>query len=64
VKTGDTCNSVAGAAGISVNTLLQNNPNVNKICTNLYIGEVNKFGQLTEATIDDFRLSAFQMRPM
>ncbi|KAG1730391.1 uncharacterized protein EDB91DRAFT_785915 [Suillus paluster] len=40
MQTGDTCYSVANAAGISINTLLANNPNVNTICTNTYPGEV------------------------
>ncbi|KAG1768026.1 hypothetical protein EV702DRAFT_1145332 [Suillus placidus] len=40
MQTGDTCYSVANAAGIPINTLLANNPNVNTICTNVYPGEV------------------------
>ncbi|OAX38498.1 hypothetical protein K503DRAFT_800411 [Rhizopogon vinicolor AM-OR11-026] len=40
VVKGETCYSVAGAAGISVTTLLDNNPNLNTICTNMYTGEV------------------------
>ncbi|KAG0696758.1 hypothetical protein DFH29DRAFT_949652 [Suillus ampliporus] len=40
MQTGDTCYSIAAAAGISINTLLTNNPNLNTICTNLYPGEV------------------------
>ncbi|KAG1719655.1 hypothetical protein EDB19DRAFT_681286 [Suillus lakei] len=40
MQTGDTCYSVATAAGIPINTLLANNPNVNTICTNVYPGEV------------------------
>ncbi|KAG1727104.1 hypothetical protein EDB19DRAFT_1929872 [Suillus lakei] len=40
MQTGDTCYSVATAAGIPINTLLTNNPNVNTICTNVYPGEV------------------------
>ncbi|KIK41301.1 carbohydrate-binding module family 50 protein [Suillus luteus UH-Slu-Lm8-n1] len=41
-QTGDTCFSVATAAGIPLNTLLADNPNVNTDCTNVYPGEVNK----------------------
>ncbi|KAG2032652.1 hypothetical protein BDR03DRAFT_742295 [Suillus americanus] len=40
MQTGDTCQSVANATGIPINTLLTNNPNVNTICTNVYAGEV------------------------
>ncbi|KIK42206.1 carbohydrate-binding module family 50 protein [Suillus luteus UH-Slu-Lm8-n1] len=40
LQTGDTCFSVATAAGIPLNTLLANNPNVNSNCTNVYPGEV------------------------
>ncbi|KAG1854440.1 hypothetical protein DFJ58DRAFT_727870 [Suillus subalutaceus] len=40
MQTGDTCQSVANAAGIPINTLLANNPNVNTNCTNAYPGEV------------------------
>ncbi|KAG1798630.1 uncharacterized protein HD556DRAFT_1440329 [Suillus plorans] len=37
---GDTCQSVADAAGIPISTLLTNNPNVNSNCDNVYTGEV------------------------
>ncbi|KAG2367129.1 hypothetical protein BDR07DRAFT_1449010 [Suillus spraguei] len=40
MQTGDTCRSIANAAGIPIKTLLTNNPNVNTICTDLYPGEV------------------------
>ncbi|OJA13776.1 hypothetical protein AZE42_07458 [Rhizopogon vesiculosus] len=40
VVKGETCYGVAADAGIDVNTLLDNNPNINKICTNMYTGEV------------------------
>ncbi|KAG1726482.1 hypothetical protein EDB19DRAFT_226801 [Suillus lakei] len=40
MQTDDTCDSVAIAAGIPINTLLANNPNLNTICTNVYSGEV------------------------
>ncbi|OCH91733.1 hypothetical protein OBBRIDRAFT_791959 [Obba rivulosa] len=40
VQAGDSCTSIADAAGISVSTLLSNNLNVNPICTNIGIGEV------------------------
>ncbi|KAG2063048.1 hypothetical protein BDR04DRAFT_1164105 [Suillus decipiens] len=40
IQTGDTCQSIANAAGIPVKTLLTNNPNVNTTCNDLYPGEV------------------------
>ncbi|KAI0295013.1 hypothetical protein BC826DRAFT_968608 [Russula brevipes] len=40
VQSGDTCEAIAKAAGISVSTLLANNPAVNSGCTNLFIGQV------------------------
>ncbi|KAG2030768.1 hypothetical protein BDR03DRAFT_160242 [Suillus americanus] len=40
IQSGDTCQSVANAASIPINTLLANNPNVNTNCTNVYPGEV------------------------
>ena len=36
----DFCASVADTAGIDVNTLLANNPNVNSDCSNIYPDEV------------------------
>ncbi|KAF8986612.1 hypothetical protein BDQ17DRAFT_1436164 [Cyathus striatus] len=38
--TGDSCTSIASAAGIDITTLLDNNPNVNTDCTNIFPGEV------------------------
>ncbi|KAF9002288.1 hypothetical protein BDQ17DRAFT_1280576 [Cyathus striatus] len=38
--TGDSCFSIATDAGISVDTLIANNPNVNADCTNIHPGEV------------------------
>ncbi|KAK7461434.1 hypothetical protein VKT23_008612 [Stygiomarasmius scandens] len=35
-----TCNDVANATGISVETLFHNNPNINSTCGNIYGGEV------------------------
>ena len=40
VVSGDTCLSIAAAAGTTVDTILANNPNVNSACTNLVPGEV------------------------
>ncbi|KAJ8453626.1 hypothetical protein ONZ51_g13493 [Trametes cubensis] len=40
VQAGDDCIDIAKAAGISLDTLLANNPNVNSDCTNIHIGEV------------------------
>ncbi|KAI9455948.1 hypothetical protein BJY52DRAFT_1278346 [Lactarius psammicola] len=40
VQSGDTCNAIASAAGISVTTLLANNPNIDGGCSNIYPGEV------------------------
>ncbi|KAH7919527.1 hypothetical protein BV22DRAFT_1050981 [Leucogyrophana mollusca] len=40
MQSGDTCSSIAAAAGIPVSTFLTNNPNVNPICTNIYPDEV------------------------
>ncbi|KAF8995646.1 hypothetical protein BDQ17DRAFT_1412103 [Cyathus striatus] len=40
VQSGDSCPAIASAAGISVATLLSNNPNVASDCTNIYPGEV------------------------
>ncbi|KAI0317179.1 hypothetical protein OF83DRAFT_173397 [Amylostereum chailletii] len=40
VQDGDTCVSIANEAGIALNTLLANNPNVNAQCTNIGVGEV------------------------
>ncbi|KAI0714537.1 hypothetical protein C8Q76DRAFT_840566 [Earliella scabrosa] len=37
---GQTCESIARAAGTTVNILLANNPNVDNACTNLEIGQV------------------------
>ncbi|KAJ8594765.1 hypothetical protein M405DRAFT_838296 [Rhizopogon salebrosus TDB-379] len=51
IASGDTCYSVSTAANISVNLLLQNNPNVNTICTNLYPGEVLCTGNQTYVNV-------------
>ena len=40
VAAGDTCLSIAAAADTTVDTLLENNPNVNSQCSNIYPGEV------------------------
>ncbi|KAI0299783.1 hypothetical protein BC826DRAFT_712248 [Russula brevipes] len=40
VKSGDTCNAIAGAVGIPVATLMANNPAINSGCTNLFPGQV------------------------
>ncbi|KAI0295011.1 hypothetical protein BC826DRAFT_1175232 [Russula brevipes] len=40
VQAGDTCETIANAASISVSTLLANNPAINSGCTNLFIGQV------------------------
>ncbi|PFH45928.1 carbohydrate-binding module family 50 protein [Amanita thiersii Skay4041] len=40
VQEGDSCPTIASAAGITLDTFLKNNPNVNAGCTNIYIGEV------------------------
>ncbi|KAI0344013.1 hypothetical protein BDW22DRAFT_1116267 [Trametopsis cervina] len=40
VVTGDTCATIATAAGIELSTLLANNPNVNSACTNIHLDEV------------------------
>ena len=40
VQPGNTCEDIAGPAGISFETLRANNPNINEYCTNLYPGEV------------------------
>lgn len=49
VESGDFCAGIAGEAGISVDTLLANNPNVNSGCTNIAIGEVSPTVWLTAA---------------
>ena len=41
VADGNTCESIAGAAGIPLSTLLANNPNVDSGCSNIYVGEVS-----------------------
>jgi LysM repeat protein len=40
VKTDDTCDGIASAAGINSTILNANNPQINSGCTNIYIGEV------------------------
>ena len=40
IVSGDFCASVADTAGIDMNTLLANNPNVNSDCSNIYPDEV------------------------
>ncbi|KAH9065550.1 hypothetical protein EDB87DRAFT_1554630 [Lactarius vividus] len=40
VQSGDTCSAIASAAGISVATLLANNPNIDGGCSNIYPDEV------------------------
>ena len=44
VAAGDTCLSIAAAADTTVDTLLENNPNVNSQCSNIYPGEVRSPG--------------------
>ena len=43
VQANDDCDIISSAAGISLNTLYQNNPQINEDCTNIYIGEVSKY---------------------
>ncbi|KAG2014277.1 hypothetical protein CC2G_011110 [Coprinopsis cinerea AmutBmut pab1-1] len=40
VSEGDTCVSIATAAGITYAKVLENNPNVNEFCSNIYPGLV------------------------
>ncbi|KZT25485.1 carbohydrate-binding module family 50 protein [Neolentinus lepideus HHB14362 ss-1] len=40
VYSGDSCANIVSTAGVSLSTLLANNPNVNADCTNIYPGEV------------------------
>jgi len=40
VGSGDTCDSIASAAGINTTMLNLNNPQIDADCTNVYIGEV------------------------
>ncbi|TBU58632.1 hypothetical protein BD310DRAFT_453789 [Dichomitus squalens] len=40
VANGDTCESIAEAAGTTLDILLENNPNVNSECNNIHPGEV------------------------
>ncbi|KAM5538374.1 hypothetical protein V8D89_007976 [Ganoderma adspersum] len=40
VAPGDTCQTIAAAAGTTVDILLANNPNVNTPCINIHPGEV------------------------
>jgi LysM repeat protein len=40
VKEGDTCDGVTSASGMNSTILYLNNPQINKDCTNIYIGEV------------------------
>ncbi|RXW18390.1 hypothetical protein EST38_g7467 [Candolleomyces aberdarensis] len=40
VQSGNSCESIAAAAGISYAALRANNPNVDENCTNIYPGEV------------------------
>ena len=40
VQPDDYCWLIATNAGIDVNTLLANNPNLSSDCSNLYVGEV------------------------
>jgi len=40
VEPGNTCESIALAAGITYTKLRENNPNVDPMCTNIYAGEV------------------------
>lgn len=62
MQTGDTCLSVAAAAGIPLNTLLANNPNVNTNCTNVYPGEVNKM-RFIKAIPDERFLGSLHCEP-
>ncbi|KAJ3475888.1 hypothetical protein NLI96_g11528 [Meripilus lineatus] len=40
IVSGDFCFAIAQIAGIALDTLLANNPNVNQDCSNIYPGEV------------------------
>ena len=40
VASGDTCYSIAVAADIELSVLLENNPNVDSACDNIYPNEV------------------------
>ena len=51
VQAGDDCIDIAKAAGISLDTLLANNPNVNSACTNIHIGEVSSICMLIDGMI-------------
>lgn len=42
VKEGDTCDGVTSASGMNSTILYLNNPQINKDCTNIYIGEVSR----------------------
>lgn len=39
MRTGDTCQTISANAGIPVSLLLENNPNINSTCGNMYPGE-------------------------
>jgi hypothetical protein len=40
---GETCDSILAGSGITIDTLVANNPNVNSECSNIYPGEVRIF---------------------
>lgn len=40
IGSGDFCALIADEAGISEDTLMANNPNVDEACDNIYLGEV------------------------
>ena len=40
VRDGDTCDGIQAKTGINATLLYTNNPQINKSCTNIYIGEV------------------------
>ena len=47
VQAGDSCEGIAGTAGIPSTTLLANNPNVQSDCSNIYPGEVSYLSRPT-----------------
>ncbi|PNH06130.1 Endochitinase [Tetrabaena socialis] len=50
VKSGDTCNAISQAKGISLATLLAANPIINSGCTNLQLGQVLCLGGTSGGT--------------
>ena len=43
VQVDETCEVIAKTANTTVGLILENNPNVNKECTNIYDGEVSSY---------------------